>query len=75
MTTLKEGSPTLNPSSDYLRGRRVKTSPIPAKHPYFAIIKSNNYLHNVLATMDAEAEKKDYVRPPKCPSTRVLAQK
>lgn len=62
MTTLKEGSPTLNPASDYLRGRAVKTSPIPAKHPYFAAIKSNNYLPNVLATLDAESENKDYVR-------------
>ena len=62
MTTLKEGSPTLNPGSDYLRGRTVKTSPIPAKHPYFAVIKSNNYLPNVLATLDAESEHKDYVR-------------
>ena len=61
MTTLKEGSPTLNPGSDYLRGRKVKTSPIPARDPYFAVIKSNNYLPNVLATMDAEAEKLDYV--------------
>ena len=64
MTTLKEGSPTLNPGSDYLRGRTVKTSPLPAKHPYFALIKSNNYLPNVLATLDAESENKDYVSPP-----------
>lgn len=63
MTTLKEGSPTLNPGSDYLRGRTVKTSPIPAKHPYFAVVKSNNYLPNVLATLDAESENKDYVSP------------
>ena len=68
MTTLKEGSPTLNPSSDYLRGRKVKTSPVPAKHPFFAGIKSNNYLPNVLATMDAETDRKDYVRPPPSPA-------
>lgn len=61
MTTLKEGSPTLNPGSDYLRGRKVKTSPIPAKDSYFAGVKSNNYLPNVLAVIDAETENKDYV--------------
>ena len=70
MTTLKEGSPTLNPGSDYLQGRKVKTSPVPAKHPYFAAIKSNNYLGNVLATMDAEADNMDYVSI--CPKGTIL---
>lgn len=40
----------------YLKGWRVKTSPVPPKEPFFAGIKSTNYLQNVLAVMDAEAE-------------------
>lgn len=60
MTTLVEGHPTLNPDSDYLRGRKVKTTPVPIKDPYFATLKSTNYLPNVLAVMDAEEEALDY---------------
>lgn len=60
MTTLVEGNPTLNPDSDYLRGRKVKTSPVPIKDTYFATLKSTNYLPNVLAVMDAEMEGLDY---------------
>ncbi|KAL4447823.1 hypothetical protein ABPG75_005042 [Micractinium tetrahymenae] len=41
---------------EYLRGWRVKTSPVPIKAPFFAGLKSNNYLPNVLNLMDAEAE-------------------
>ncbi len=33
---------------------QVKTSPVPVKDDYFAAVKSNNYLPNVLALMDAE---------------------
>ena len=43
------------------RGRKVKTSPVPIKDSYFATLKSNNYLPNVLAVIDAEAEGLDYV--------------
>ena len=39
----------------HLSGWKVKTSPVPAKAPYFAGVKSNNYLPNALALMDAEA--------------------
>ena len=35
---------------------QVKTSPVPAKDPYFATLKSNNYLVNTLALLDAESE-------------------
>lgn len=41
---------------EYLRGWRVKTSPVPIKSPFFTGIKSNNYLPNVLNLMDAQAE-------------------
>ncbi|EFN54669.1 hypothetical protein CHLNCDRAFT_52990 [Chlorella variabilis] len=41
---------------EYLRGWRVKTSPVPLKPPFFTGIKSNNYLPNALNLMDAEAE-------------------
>lgn len=44
---------------EYLRGWRVKTSPVPIKPPFFTGIKSNNYLPNVLNLMDAEAEQHD----------------
>lgn len=40
----------------YLTGWRVKTSPVPIKAPYFATVKSNNYLPNALNLMDAQAE-------------------
>lgn len=35
---------------------QVKTSQVPAKNPYFATLKSTNYLVNALCLMDAEAE-------------------
>ncbi|KAL4442489.1 hypothetical protein ABPG77_005073 [Micractinium sp. CCAP 211/92] len=41
---------------DYLQGWRVKTSPVPIKAPFFAGLKSTNYLPNALNLMDAEAE-------------------
>lgn len=44
------------PRAEYLRGWRVKTSPVPVKPRFFAGLKSTNYLPNVLALMDAEAE-------------------
>lgn len=34
----------------------MKTSPVPMKPPFFAALKSTNYLPNALAVMDAEAE-------------------
>ncbi|PSC69405.1 D-amino-acid chloroplastic-like [Micractinium conductrix] len=40
----------------YLRGWRVKTSPVPVKAPFFANLKSTNYLPNALNLMDAQAE-------------------
>ncbi|KAK9838341.1 hypothetical protein WJX81_005802 [Elliptochloris bilobata] len=39
----------------HLSGWRIKTSRVPAKDPYFATLKSNNYLANALVAMDAEA--------------------
>jgi len=33
----------------------VKTSPVPIKHPFFAGLKSTNYLPNALCLMDAQA--------------------
>lgn len=33
---------------------QVKTSPVPVKHDYFAVLKSTNYLPNTLNLMDAE---------------------
>ena len=64
VTTLEEGAPLRNPGSDYLRGRKVKTSPVPIKDPFFATLKSNNYLANVLTVIDAERDGFDYVSPP-----------
>ncbi len=50
---------------EQMRGWRIKTSSVPIKHPYFATLKSNNYLANVLAIMDAEASGYNTVwRPP-----------
>ena len=40
---------------------QVKTTPIEAKNSYFANVKSNNYLQNALAVMDAESEECDQV--------------
>lgn len=63
MTTLKEGTPTFHPGSDYLRGRKVKISNVPIKDPYFSTLKSVNYLPNALACMDGEQDGLDCVRP------------
>ena len=41
---------------------QVKTTPLEAKNSYFANVKSNNYLQNALAVMDAESEECDQVR-------------
>ena len=40
---------------------QVKTTPIEAKTSYFANVKSNNYLQNALAVMDAESDECDQV--------------
>ena len=37
----------------------MKTSSVPAKDPYFATLKSTNYLVNTLCLMDAEADEVD----------------
>eukprot|EP01025_Chloroclados_australasicus_P003940 TRINITY_DN10941_c0_g2_i1.p2 TRINITY_DN10941_c0_g2~~TRINITY_DN10941_c0_g2_i1.p2 ORF type:complete len:570 (+),score=93.50 TRINITY_DN10941_c0_g2_i1:205-1914(+) len=39
---------------DYPKGWDVITSRVPVKHPYFATLKSTNYLYNALAVIDAE---------------------
>jgi len=41
------------PESDYLEGVSAITSRIPVKNPFFAVIKSCNYLPNVLMKMEA----------------------
>jgi branched-subunit amino acid aminotransferase/4-amino-4-deoxychorismate lyase len=41
------------PESDYTKGVSAITSRIPAKNPFFAVIKSCNYLPNVLMKMEA----------------------
>jgi len=41
------------PDIDYLKGVSAITSRIPAKDPFFAVIKSCNYLPNVLMKMEA----------------------
>ena len=46
---------------DGVEGMRVKTSPIPPKHDYFATLKSTNYLQNALALMNAQDEDIDQV--------------
>ena len=61
MATMPDGSPTYHPGNDYLRGRRVKMSSIPIKDPYFATLKSVNYLPNALAAMDGEQHGMDCV--------------
>jgi 4-amino-4-deoxychorismate lyase len=43
-------------SEEHLTGWKVKTSPVPSKDPYFATLKSTNYLPNALAVIDAQAE-------------------
>ena len=41
------------PDSDYRKGVSAMTSRIPVKNPFFAVIKSCNYLPNVLMKMEA----------------------
>ena len=48
---------------DKERFMRVKTSEVPIKPPFFATLKSTNYLPNVLNVMDAESEGVDQVLP------------
>ena len=43
------------------RYMRVKTSTVPIKAPYFATVKSNNYMPNALALMDAQKDGFDQV--------------
>lgn len=43
------------------RYMRVKTSEVPIKPSFFATLKSTNYLPNVLAVMDAQADGHDQV--------------
>ena len=62
---------------EQMRGWRIKTSSVPIKHPYFATLKSNNYLANVLAIMDAEASGYNTVwRPPAhvCTACRLVCR-
>ncbi|CAL8470838.1 g10380 [Coccomyxa elongata] len=42
--------------SDPRQGWKVKTSPVPIKDPYFATLKSTNYLANALVALDAQLE-------------------
>ncbi|KAK9904013.1 hypothetical protein WJX75_002557 [Coccomyxa subellipsoidea] len=43
-------------SPDPSIGWKVKTSPVPIKDPYFATLKSTNYLANALVALDAQLE-------------------
>lgn len=43
------------------RSMTVKTSEVPIKPPYFASVKSTNYLPNALTVMDAQADGHDQV--------------
>ena len=65
MTSLPDGDPIYHPGNDYLRGRKVVTSSVPIKDPYFATLKSVNYLPNALACMDGEQQGVDYVSLPR----------
>lgn len=46
---------------DPVKGWKVKTSPIEAKSPYFASVKSTNYLPNALCVLEAELSGFDQV--------------
>lgn len=48
-------------SPDPSIGWKVKTSPVPIKDPYFATLKSTNYLANALVALDAQLEGFDQV--------------
>lgn len=43
-------------SEEYLRGYAVKTSPVPAKTPFFARIKSTDRFQDTMVMLDAQAE-------------------
>lgn len=43
-------------SETHLQGWKVKTSPVPTKAPFFATLKSTDYLVNALCLLDAEVE-------------------
>ncbi|MBW1975712.1 MAG: aminotransferase class IV [Deltaproteobacteria bacterium] len=45
-----------HPKEHYAKGVKVKTSRIPMKPPFFASVKSCNYLPNVLMSKEAEEE-------------------
>lgn len=49
------------PPLDPTKGWTVKTSPVPIKDPYFATLKSTNYLPNALVALDAQLEGFDQV--------------
>ena len=49
------------PPLDPKEGWTVKTSPVPVKDPYFATLKSTNYLPNALVALDAQLEGFDQV--------------
>ncbi len=51
-------------AGDPLAGWTVKTSPVPIKDPFFATVKSTNYLANALVALDAQLEGYDQVRCP-----------
>ena len=55
-------APDSRRSGEPLVGWTVKTSPVPIKDPYFATVKSTNYLPNALAALDAQLEGYDQVR-------------
>jgi 4-amino-4-deoxychorismate lyase len=42
-----------SPEAHYTRGMKVVTSSVPIKPPFFARVKSNNYLPNVLVMLEA----------------------
>ena len=49
------------PPLDPTKGWTVKTSPVPIKDPYFATLKSTNYMPNALVALDAQLEGFDQV--------------
>lgn len=46
--------PDIYPDSFYTQGMKVVTSTVPIKPPFFARLKSNNYLPNVLVMIEAK---------------------
>lgn len=47
------------PDMDETEGWKVKTTDVPNKHPFFAQLKSVNYLQNALNIMDAQDSQLD----------------